>query len=97
MKIDNKLVLRLEELSRLELSAQERDKLQNSLNDILTMVEKLNELNTDGVEPLVYINEEGGSRLRNDEVRNELTTTRALQNAPDKNENYFRVPKVIDI
>ena len=97
MKIDNKLVLRLEELSRLELSAQERDKLQNSLNDILIMVEKLNELNTDGVEPLVYINEEGGSRLRNDEVHNELTPAKALQNAPDKNENYFRVPKVIDI
>ncbi len=97
MKIDEALVLRLEELSRLELSTQEREKLRDSLNNILTMVEKLNELNTDGVEPLVYINEESDSRLRFDEVKNEVTTQQALQNAPDKNENYFRVPKVIDI
>ena len=97
MKIDEALVLRLEELSRLELSTQERKKLRDSLNNILTMVEKLNELNTDGVEPLVYINEESDSRLRFDEVKNEVTTQQALQNAPDKNENYFTVPKVIDL
>ena len=97
MKIDDTLVLRLEELSRLELSLQERDKLRDSLNDILAMVEKLNELNTDGVEPLVYINEETNSRLRADEVRNEVSTAKALKYAPDKNENYFRVPKVIDL
>ena len=97
MKIDEALVLRLEELSRLELSTQERKKLRDSLNNILTMVEKLNELNTDGVEPLVYINEDSDSRLRLDEVKNEVTTQQALQNAPDKNENYFTVPKVIDL
>ena len=96
MKIDDALVLRLEELSRLELSAPEREKLRKSLNDILAMVEKLNELNTDGVEPLVYINETG-SRLRDDTVKNEITQARALQNAPDKNDNYFKVPKVIDL
>ncbi len=96
MKIDDALVLRLEELSRLELSAHEREKLRNSLNDILTMVEKLNELNTDGIEPLVYINETG-SRLRDDTVKNEITQVQALQNAPDKNDNYFKVPKVIDL
>ena len=96
MKIDDALVLRLEELSRLELNEQERVKLRNSLNDILIMVEKLNELNTDGVEPLVYINETS-SRLREDIVKNEITQAKALQNAPDKNDNYFKVPKVIDI
>ncbi len=96
MKIDDALVLRLEELSRLELSAPEREKLRNSLNDILAMVEKLNELNTDGVEPLVYINEKD-SRLREDVVKNEITKAKALHNAPDKNDNYFKVPKVIDL
>ena len=96
MKIDDALVLRLEELSRLELSAPEREKLRNSLNDILAMVEKLNELNTDGVEPLVYINEKD-SRLREDVVKNEITQAKALHNAPDKNDNYFKVPKVIDL
>ena len=96
MKIDDALVLRLEELSRLELNEQERVKLRNSLNDILIMVEKLNELNTDGVEPLVYINETS-SRLREDIVKNEITQAKALQNAPDKNDNYFKVPKVIDL
>jgi aspartyl-tRNA(Asn)/glutamyl-tRNA(Gln) amidotransferase subunit C len=96
MEVDRNLILKLENLTRLELSEGERTKVQGSLNDILKMVDKLNELNTEGVEPLVYVNEEITS-LRDDKVSNELTQKQALQNAPNHNGTYFKVPKVIDL
>ena len=96
MKADRNLILKLENLARLELTDAEREKLQGSLSDILTMVEKLEELNTEGVEPLVYINEEV-SILREDVVKNQLSQSDALKNAPDHNKKHFRVPKVIDL
>jgi aspartyl-tRNA(Asn)/glutamyl-tRNA(Gln) amidotransferase subunit C len=96
MNVDRALILKLENLSRLELSEVERDKLAGSLNDILKMVDKLNELNTAGVEPLVYINEDS-SILREDVVKNQVSRQDALKNAPDHNGTYFKVPKVIDL
>lgn len=96
MKADRNLILKLENLARLELTDTEREKLQGSLSDILTMVEKLEELNTEGVEPLVYINEEV-SILREDVVKNQLSQSDALKNAPDHNKTHFKVPKVIDL
>ena len=96
MQIDKELILKLETLARLELSDAERNKLQGSLNDILKMVEKLDELNTEGVEPLVYINEDVNV-LRDDVIKNELRREDALFNAPAQNGVFFKVPKVIDI
>ena len=96
MKADRNLILKLENLARLELTEVEREKLQGSLSDILTMVEKLEELNTEGVEPLVYINEEV-SILREDVVKNQISQSDALKNAPDHNKTHFKVPKVIDL
>ena len=96
VEIDRNLILKLETLSRLELSESERNALQVSLGNILKMVDKLNELNTEGVEPLVYVNE-GVSILREDIVKNELAQAAALGNAPDQNGKYFKVPKVIDL
>jgi aspartyl-tRNA(Asn)/glutamyl-tRNA(Gln) amidotransferase subunit C len=96
MEIDRNLILKLENLTRLELSETERIKLQGSLNDILKMVDKLNEVNTEGVEPLVYVNDEITS-LREDKVNHELTQKDALSNAPNHNGKYFKVPKVIDL
>jgi aspartyl-tRNA(Asn)/glutamyl-tRNA(Gln) amidotransferase subunit C len=96
MQIERNLILRLENLARLELSEAEREKLQGSLNDILSMVEKLNELDTEGVEPLVYINEDL-NMLREDVVKNELARTDALKNAPDATDAFFKVPKVINL
>jgi aspartyl-tRNA(Asn)/glutamyl-tRNA(Gln) amidotransferase subunit C len=96
MKIDDALILRLENLSRLELSAAERTKLQGSLTNILTMVEQLNTLDTEGVEPLVYINEDVNV-WREDVVNHQLTRQEALKNAPDSDGSFFKVPKVIDL
>ena len=94
MKIDQTLISRLEHLARLELSKDERDGIQNDLNNILQMVEKMNELDTDNVEPLIYINEQQNV-WRKDEVKNQINREDALRNAPDKNDEFFKVPKMI--
>lgn len=96
MQIDKQLILRLEHLARLELSEEERTRLMGDLNDILAMVEKLQELDTEAVEPLVYISGEVNV-FRADEVKHQLGREAALSNAPDRNEAFFKVPKVINL
>lgn len=96
MKIDKQLILKLEHLARLELSEAERTQLTGDLNNILDMVEQLKEVNTDGVDPLIYITEHSNV-LREDIVKNQVNRIDALKNAPDKNDAYFKVPKVIDL
>ncbi|MEO0040789.1 MAG: hypothetical protein RL329_237 [Bacteroidota bacterium] len=96
MQIDNALILKLEQLARLELSEQERKAVQGSLNDILKMVEQLNTLDTTGVEPLIYLSETE-NHWREDVVQFQVAKKAALSNAPLANENYFKVPKVIDL
>ncbi|MEM1328566.1 MAG: Asp-tRNA(Asn)/Glu-tRNA(Gln) amidotransferase subunit GatC [Bacteroidota bacterium] len=94
MEINNELIRKLERLSRLELAAEERQQIKGDLNNILAMVEKLQEVNTSGVEPLVYISEVENV-LRGDEVKGEMERDLALQNAPKTDGTYFQVPKVI--
>ena len=94
MKIDQKLISRLEHLARLELSDDQRQGIQKDLNNILQMVEKMNELDTENVEPLIYINEQQNI-WRTDEVKGQVSREEALKNAPDKNEEFFKVPKMI--
>lgn len=96
MTIDEKLISRLEQLARLELSAEEKERLRGDLNHILAMVEKLEALDTTGVEPLVYINE-AVNVWRDDEVKHQVSQEEALRNAPKSDGTYFRVPKVIDL
>lgn len=94
MEVNKDLILKLETLARLELSENERTNIQQDLSNILNMVDKLNELNTDGVEPLVYISDEVNV-LRDDVVKNEVSSADALKNAPESQTPYFKVPKVI--
>ena len=95
MEVNKDLILKLEKLSRLELSETERSAIQKDLGNILGMVDKLNELNTDGVEPLVYISEEENT-LRDDEIKHQVTREEALKNAPNADGSFFRVPKMIN-
>lgn len=96
MQVDKKLISKLEKLARLKLSATESTKIQGDLNNILQMVSKLEELDLDNVEPLIYITEEVNV-LREDEIKNQVDREAALSNAPDRNEEHFKVPKVIDL
>ncbi len=96
MKIDEQLISRLEHLARLELSDVEKANVMRDLDNILALIEKMNELDTQGVEPLVYINPIQNS-LREDRIENQVSREEALQNAPKQDGVYFRVPKVIDL
>lgn len=95
MQIDKQLILKLENLARLELDENERTELTGDLNNILKMVEKLNEVNTDGVEPLTHVGE-AVNVFREDEVKNEVSRADAFKNAPKSDGEFFQVPKVID-
>ncbi|WP_353481818.1 Asp-tRNA(Asn)/Glu-tRNA(Gln) amidotransferase subunit GatC [Haliscomenobacter sp.] len=96
MTITGTLISRLEHLARLELSDAERQSLQTDLNNILTMVEKLQELDTDEVVPLVYLNEDVNV-WREDKVQNQVEQEDALRNAPQQDGTFFMVPKVINL
>ena len=95
MVVDKQLISKLENLARLELSSKDKVKIEKDLNQILTMVEKLDDLDTKGVEPLVYVNEEINN-WREDEIKNEIKREEALKNAPDEDGTYFKVSKVIE-
>jgi aspartyl-tRNA(Asn)/glutamyl-tRNA(Gln) amidotransferase subunit C len=94
MKIDNELVDRLAELSKLEFDEQAKEDLKRDLGKILDLVKKLEEVNVDGVEPLIYMTDEKNV-LRKDEVRDMVSKEEALQNAPQRDSDYFKLPKVI--
>lgn len=94
MSIDKNTVEKLAHLARLEFSEEEKETMVQDMDKILAFVDKISELDLEGVEPLVYLTEEGNV-MRKDEVKTEVTKDEALKNAPDKDTDYFRVPKVL--
>lgn len=95
MKIDKELIDKLAHLARLEFNDEQKSKIEQDLNRILNFMESLNELDTSNVEPLIYMTDEQNV-FRKDEVKQEVSHEDALKNAPKKDSDYFRVPKVID-
>jgi aspartyl-tRNA(Asn)/glutamyl-tRNA(Gln) amidotransferase subunit C len=95
MTVDEKTVKEVAHLARLEFENEGLQKMITDLNQVVGFVNKLNELNTDGVEPLIYMNDDVNV-LREDVVKQELTQKDALKNAPKKDSDYFKAPKVID-
>lgn len=94
-KIDIKTVDEIAHLARLEFNNEAKAEILNDMNRMLTFIDKLNELETDKVEPLIYMTNETNV-LREDEVKITITQAEALKNAPVKDSDYFKVPKVID-
>lgn len=94
MKITHEKVDALAQLARLKFEGAEKEAIRADLENILEMCEKLNEVNTEGVEPLIYMTD-NVNVLREDEVKQEITHEEALKNAPKKDSDFFRVPKVI--
>jgi len=82
-------------LCRIHLSDEERKKFTEQLNQILDYMDKLNELNTEDVEPTSHVLPLKNV-LRKDELSPSLSSEKALANAPDKHGEYFRVPKIIN-
>lgn len=94
MKVNVATVRRLAELSKLSFSENEETEMVDGLNEMIAFVDKLKELNTANVEPLVFMTEETNV-LREDVVESPISQAEALKNAPSKDMYYFRVPKVI--
>lgn len=95
MKITRELLDKIAHLARLEFHEKDAEKMMADMSAIVDWVEKLREVDTEGVEPLTTMSHEVNV-LRDDEVKAPLLHERALLNAPEKDADYFRVPKVIE-
>ncbi|HIE72906.1 MAG TPA: Asp-tRNA(Asn)/Glu-tRNA(Gln) amidotransferase subunit GatC [Flavobacteriales bacterium] len=94
MKITNKLIEDIAALAKLEFDAKSAELMKADLEKIIGFVDKLSEIDTEGVEPLIYLSEEVNV-LREDEIRAVISQVEALKNAPQKDSDYFKVSTVL--
>lgn len=94
MNIDEKTIDKLATLARLEFNAEEKEGITADLNKMLDFVEVLNEVDTENVEPLIYMLDEKAPS-REDVAKETLTQEEALKNAPKKDSDFIKVPKVL--
>jgi aspartyl-tRNA(Asn)/glutamyl-tRNA(Gln) amidotransferase subunit C len=94
-KISLEQVRHVARLARLKLSAVEEESLQADMSEILTYVDKLNQLDTSAVEPTAQVGE-AGTPMREDAVTNQPAPEVMLANAPARSRSFFRVPKIIE-
>ena len=94
MTIDQDTVEKIAHLARLELTGEEKQDMIKDMNKILDFMDKLNEIDTTGVEPLVYMTGEVNA-LREDVIKHEISHEEALLNAPKQDGEHFLVAKVI--
>lgn len=94
MNIDKETVDKIAHLARLDMHEDDTQEMIGDMNRILDFMAKLNEVDTSGVEPLVYMSNEVNV-VREDVVKQDITTEEALENAPKHNDQYFLVAKVI--
>ena len=95
MTIDLKTIKHISKLSRISVDDVKADKLVGDLNSIFDFIKKLNELNTDNVEPLTSV-AETTLKLRADEVKSKNIRDQILKNSPEENEDFFVVPRVVE-
>lgn len=94
MAVDTKTVDRIATLAKLEFSSEEKGEITQDLNRMLEFVDQLDKVDTEGVEPLIYMLEEE-TELRKDEVKSVISQKEALKNAPEKDTDFIKVPKVL--
>ncbi len=95
MVIDKEIILKLANLSKLKFSDLEMELITKDMNKMVDFINQLEEVNTDGIRPLIHMNEEFNN-LREDEVKGMLDQLDALSNSPIKDSTYFKLPKVLD-
>ncbi|TDX58864.1 Asp-tRNA(Asn)/Glu-tRNA(Gln) amidotransferase subunit GatC [Orenia marismortui] len=95
MKIDKETVEKVAHLARLEVSEEEKDLFAHQLSDILEHAEKLNELDTEDVDPMAHVLEVNNV-FREDKVRDSLDRESVLANAPEKDQGMFKVPQIVE-
>jgi aspartyl-tRNA(Asn)/glutamyl-tRNA(Gln) amidotransferase subunit C len=94
IKVDDKLIADLSRLAKLKFDEESSKRMKSDLKTILGFVDRLSKLDTEGVDPLIYMSEEVNV-LRADEISNEVIQENALKNAPQKDSDYFKVPTVL--
>lgn len=95
MEINDALIDKLAVLARLRFDGVEKEEIKSDLDKMIRFIDKLNELDTSGVEPLIYLNENTQS-LRSDNITGMCSRDEALKNASAHDEQFFKVPKVIN-
>jgi aspartyl-tRNA(Asn)/glutamyl-tRNA(Gln) amidotransferase subunit C len=95
MEVNNELLDHIAHLSRLSFEGSERKAIKQDLDKITSFMNKLEELDTSNVEPLIFMLDEVNV-LREDISKETITHEEALKNAPKKDSDYFRIPKVLD-
>jgi aspartyl-tRNA(Asn)/glutamyl-tRNA(Gln) amidotransferase subunit C len=94
MEVNDALINNLSGLACLEFDVLEKEEIKKDLEKMIRFVEKLNELDTKGVPPMLHMTDEGDA-LRVDKVEGSSSRQEALKNAPSTDGIYFKVPKVI--
>lgn len=95
MKIDTTSIKKIAHLARLEFNESSAEKMSSDMSQILDWVEKLNEIDTENIEPLTTMSSEVNV-MREDKVAHQLAHESGMKNAPKKDSDYFRVPKVME-
>ena len=93
MEVNNKLIQDIAKLSKLKFDDSAEEKMKADLEKMIAFVDKLNEIDTEGIDPLIYMSEEVNV-LREDKVSEKISQEDALKNAPEKDSDYFKVPTV---
>ena len=94
MEVNEALIDKLANLARLNFDAAAKEEIRNDLQKMIQFIEKLNEVDTTGVEPLLHMSS-NVNILRSDEVKGSISREAGLKNAPVHDEQFFKVPKVI--
>ena len=95
MKITDEIVDHIAHLARLEFEGEAKTAIKEDMENIISFMEVLQQVDTENVEPLIFMSDEI-NRLREDVAEVTLTQSEVLKNAPKKDSDYFRIPKVLD-
>lgn len=94
MEVTNEMVEKIAHLARLRIPEADKETVKNELQKMIEFVDKLNELDTTGIEPLMHMSNNINA-VREDEVKESIPKVDALKNAPVSDGVFFKVPKVI--
>jgi aspartyl-tRNA(Asn)/glutamyl-tRNA(Gln) amidotransferase subunit C len=94
MEVTDALIDNLASLSRLHFTEGEKSEIKSDLQRMIAFIDKLNELNTEGVQPVLHMSD-GSNVFREDVIEGSISREEGLKNAPDTDGVFFKVPKVI--
>ena len=94
MEVNDAMIENLAGLARLYFNEEEKKEIKGDLQRMISFIDKLNELNTDGVQPVLHMSDEINV-FREDEIKGSISREEGLKNAPETDGVFFKVPKVI--